>query len=62
MNETDFYLGEMSREAAAYLEHMIGLGKCGLTIMTEHKLGDPNMVYIAKVLTKKQKKLEYKFE
>ena len=55
----NFYLGDVSEGAAAYVQHMISIGKCGLTVMEKHELGDPNRIYIAKIITKRQKNIEF---
>lgn len=59
MAKDKFYLGDLTNEQAAFLKHMISIGKCGLTIMEKMEMGDPNRIYIAKIMTKRQKNIEF---
>lgn len=58
----DFYLGDISNENIPFLKHiMTNTNLNVLEIMEKLEIGDPNRIYIAKILFKKKKIKNFKF-
>lgn len=62
MENRYFYLGEVPNEAVSFLEHIVNNTNLNvLNIMDKMNLGDPNRIYIAKILTRDNKKIKLKW-
>jgi hypothetical protein len=56
MESMRFYLGQVPNESVAFLEHIASNTNLNvLDVMEKMNLGDPNRIYVAKILTKGKK-------
>ena len=59
MNEEEthnFYLGDVPNETVSFLEHIVSNTNLNLLdTMDKMKIGDPNRIYVAKILNKNKK-------
>lgn len=62
MKDNYFYLGEVPNESVPFLNHIMNNTKLNiLDVMEKMNIGDPNRIYVAKILTKDNKKVKLKW-